>query len=68
MALTCDEVTSIANGRWILIHTYTTQVWVRILLLISIGKVVNSAHTSNLTIVLTRALEQGDIMQVDDIT
>lgn len=41
---------------------------VKIPLLILIKKVINGAHMDNLTIVSMRALEQGDGLQIDDIT
>lgn len=41
---------------------------VRIPLLILIKNIIDGVHTNNLTIVSMRALEQGDGLQIEDIT
>jgi hypothetical protein len=59
VAFTCDEVNMVDNGNWISIHAYVMQNWVRILILISLQKVVSRTRVNDLTIVIMEALQKG---------
>jgi hypothetical protein len=40
IVLHCDEVSIIHNQSWLSIHYYVVQIWVRILILLSLNKMV----------------------------
>jgi hypothetical protein len=56
VALTCDEVSNVDIGSWISIHAYVMQKWMRLLMMISLQKVVDGTRVDNLIIIIMEAL------------
>lgn len=55
LALSCDEVTTANNGSWICIYAYIVDHYSRILLMISLQRIVDNVGADNLTQIITRA-------------
>ncbi len=56
LSLTCDEVSTINNQSWLLIHVYVVQNWLRIPIFLSLECVVVGSSAHNLTLVLMQTL------------
>jgi hypothetical protein len=52
VVFTCDEMNTMDNGGWVLIHAYVMQNWVRVPMLFSLQKVVDVARADNLIVVI----------------
>ncbi len=50
--LSCDEVTFIDNQFWITIHAYTIQNWTKVLLLLSLERIVDGFIVTNLATII----------------
>jgi hypothetical protein len=61
-AISCDEVTSIANEVWISIHIYVVNNYARLPILLSCKRVVEGCYANNLAKVITHSLvEDGGL-------
>jgi hypothetical protein len=56
LSLTCDEISTINNQSWLLIHVYVVQNWLRIPIFLSLECVVVGSSAHNLTLVLMQTL------------
>jgi hypothetical protein len=56
LSLTCDEVSTINNQSWLLIHVYVVQNWLRIPIFFSLEHVVVGSSVDNFTLVLLQTL------------
>jgi hypothetical protein len=66
LALSCDEVTTIDNQLWILIHFYVVQDWCHLPILIFLEQVIVGGGLDNLIKVIMGVLKkEGGVFDVD---
>ncbi len=63
-SLNANEVTTIDDQSWILVHAYVMHAWKRILILLTLQHVVKGGNAKNLIVVIAQALmQQGGLIQ-----
>ncbi len=62
--MNANELTTIDDQSWILVHAYVMHAWKIILILLTFQHVVEGGNANNLTVVIAQALmQQGGLIQ-----
>lgn len=68
ISVICDDVTSVNNTSWILVHCYVVQNWSQIPIFIYLERVINRETAVNLTKVIMSAVSSVGGLRQDDIS
>jgi hypothetical protein len=63
-SLSANEVITIENQSWILVHAYVMHAWKRIPILLTLQHIVEGGNVDNLTTIIVQAfMQQGGLIQ-----